>query len=61
MDRKVSAVLDALEARKVRAPVEVISAGNPELPAVLPITESPALSLSMAFVISAFGTMPAVS
>ena len=59
--RKVTAVLAELEARKVRAPVEVISAGKPELPAVLPMTESPALSLNMAFVISAFGTMPAVS
>ena len=54
-------VPNELSARNVRAPVEAISAGTPELLALLPITERAALLRSMALVTNALGTMPAVS
>lgn len=50
-----------LSARNVRAPVEAMSAGTPELFALLPMTDRAALLRSMALVIRALGTMPAVS
>ena len=55
------AVPNELSARNVRAPVEAISAGTPELLALLPMTDRAALFLSMASVTREFGTMPAVS
>lgn len=59
--RNVTAVFAALDARKVRAPVDTISDGAPEEAAGRPMTDRPALLRSMASVISEFGTMPAVS
>lgn len=53
--RNVTAVFAALDARKVRAPVDTISDGAPEEAAGRPMTDRPALLRSIASVMLALG------